>query len=61
MASVEFRVLSNRSQYLFDYGVATLRGTDGGKRYEVRLRFADIWAKRGGKWKVIYTQVASAP
>ena len=42
-------------------GVATLRGTDGGKRYEVRLRFADIWAKRGGKWKVIYTQVASAP
>ena len=42
-------------------GVATLRGTDGGNRYEVRLRFADIWAKRDGKWKVIYTQVASAP
>jgi hypothetical protein len=42
-------------------GVATLRGTDGGKRYEMRLRFADIWAKRKGRWQVIYTQVAKAP
>ncbi len=42
-------------------GIATLRGTDGGKRYEVRLRFADIWVKRGGRWQVIYTQVAKAP
>jgi hypothetical protein len=42
-------------------GVATLRGTDGGKRYELRLRFADIWAKRHGRWQVIYTQVAKAP
>jgi hypothetical protein len=42
-------------------GIATLRGTDGGKRYEVRLRFADIWARRGGRWRVIYTQVARAP
>jgi ketosteroid isomerase-like protein len=42
-------------------GVATLRGTDGGKRYELRLRFADVWAKRGGRWQVVYTQVAKAP
>lgn len=42
-------------------GIATLRGTDGGKRYEMRLRFADIWAKRGGRWRVVYTQVAKAP
>jgi hypothetical protein len=42
-------------------GVATLRGTDGGKRYEMRLRFADIWARRHGRWEVIYTQVAKAP
>ena len=42
-------------------GIATLRGTDGGKRYEVRLRFADIWAKRNGRWQVIYTQVSKAP
>lgn len=39
-------------------GVALLRGTDGGKRYEARLRFVDIWAKRGGRWQVIYTQAA---
>jgi hypothetical protein len=42
-------------------GVATLRGMDGGQRYEVRLRFADIWAKRDGRWQVIYTQAAKAP
>ena len=42
-------------------GIATIRGTDGGQRYEMRLRFADIWAKRNGRWQVIYTQVAKAP
>jgi hypothetical protein len=42
-------------------GIATLRGTDGGKRYELRLRFADIWVRRNGRWQVIYTQVAKAP
>jgi hypothetical protein len=42
-------------------GIATLRGTDGGKRYELRLRFADIWVKRNGRWQVIYTQVVKAP
>ena len=42
-------------------GVAMLRGTDGGKPYQVRLRFADIWAKRHGRWQVIYTQAAKAP
>ena len=42
-------------------GIATIKGTDGGKRFEMRLRFADIWAKRNGRWQVIYTQVAKAP
>jgi len=42
-------------------GIATLRGTDGGKSFEMRLRFADIWAKRNGRWQVTYTQVAKAP
>ena len=42
-------------------GVATIRGTDGGKRYELRLRFADVWSKRDGRWQVIYTQVAKTP
>jgi Domain of unknown function (DUF4440) len=39
-------------------GVATLSGIDGGKRFEVTLRFADIWAKRRGIWQVIYTHVS---
>src|SRR5882724_3094837 len=39
-------------------GVATLRGIDGGKRFEATLRFADIWAKRNGKRQVIYTHVS---
>lgn len=42
-------------------GVATLRGVDGGKPFSMTLRFADIWAKRGGKWQVIYTHVSRPP
>jgi hypothetical protein len=42
-------------------GIGTLTGTEGGKHFEARLRFADIWAKRGGKWQVVYTQVSKAP
>lgn len=42
-------------------GVATLRGTDNGERFEVRLRFADIWAKRNGRWQVVYTHAAREP
>jgi hypothetical protein len=39
-------------------GIATLKGVDGGKPFSVTLRFADIWAKRNGKWQVIYTHVS---
>jgi hypothetical protein len=39
-------------------GIATLSGTDGGKHFEVTLRFSDIWAKRHGAWQVIYTHVS---
>jgi ketosteroid isomerase-like protein len=42
-------------------GVATLRGVDDGQPFEVRLRFSDIWAKRQGKWRVIYTQASRDP
>jgi ketosteroid isomerase-like protein len=37
-------------------GVVDAKGTSGGKPYAVRMRFADIWAKRDGRWQVIYTQ-----
>ena len=42
-------------------GVATLKGTDGGKPYSVRLRFMDVWQKRGGRWQVVFTQATRAP
>lgn len=42
-------------------GVVDLRGIDGGKPFSVTLRFADIWAKRNGKWQVIYTHVSRPP
>jgi ketosteroid isomerase-like protein len=42
-------------------GVGTLSGTDGGKPFTVRLRFMDVWQKRGGKWRVIFTQATRAP
>jgi hypothetical protein len=31
-------------------------GTDGGKPFTARLRFMDVWAKRGGQWRVVFTQ-----
>jgi hypothetical protein len=42
-------------------GVVDLKGTDGGKPFAVTLRFADIWAKRNGRWQVIYTHVSRPP
>jgi ketosteroid isomerase-like protein len=42
-------------------GVASLRGVDGGESFEVRLRFSDIWAKRGGKWRVVYVHASRDP
>jgi len=42
-------------------GITTLRGVDSGKPFEATLRFADIWAKRKGKWQVIYTHVSKPP
>jgi len=41
-------------------GVVDAHGTSGGKPYAIRMRFADIWAKRDGRWQVIYTQARHA-
>ena len=41
-------------------GVTTLSGTDHGVRFHQRMRFADVWTRRGGRWQVIYTQVSKA-
>ena len=42
-------------------GVATLTGTSEGQPYKVRLRFMDVWQKRGGRWQVVFTQATRAP
>jgi len=42
-------------------GVATLQGSAEGKPFKARLRFADIWRKRDGRWQVIYTQAMRDP
>ncbi|GAA5009798.1 nuclear transport factor 2 family protein [Pseudoluteimonas lycopersici] len=43
-------------------GVATLGGTDiaSGEAFSVRLRFADVWRKRDGRWQVAFTQATRA-
>jgi hypothetical protein len=42
-------------------GVARAKGTSGGEPYDVRLRFIDVWAKRGGKWVVVMSQATRVP
>jgi hypothetical protein len=42
-------------------GQAHLSGTNAGKPFAQSFRFADIWAKRRGKWLVVFTQVTPIP
>lgn len=42
-------------------GVARARGTAGGEPFDVRLRFIDVWQKRGGRWVVVLSQATRAP
>lgn len=42
-------------------GLVELSGLDGGKPFKATLRFADIWAKRQGVWRVVYTEVTRPP
>jgi len=41
-------------------GKVNYRTVDHGKAGAQWLLFADIWAKRGGSWRVVYTQVSAA-
>jgi len=41
-------------------GKVNYRTLDHGKEGAQLLLFADIWAKRGGNWRVVYTQVSTA-
>lgn len=39
-------------------GVVRERGMDHGKSFDARIRFADVWAKRSGRWRLVYTHVS---
>jgi ketosteroid isomerase-like protein len=41
-------------------GLANAHGMSDGKPYAARLRFTDIWAKRNGRWQVIFTDASRA-
>ena len=41
-------------------GKVNYRTIDHGKDISEPLMFADVWAKRGGVWRVVYTQVGPA-
>ena len=41
-------------------GWVHLSGTDHGKPYVQNARFADTWARRKGKWQVVFTSVVLA-
>jgi hypothetical protein len=41
-------------------GMVDAKGVDRGKPYTMRARFVDVWARRGGRWQVIFTQIHRA-
>ena|ERR1700754_193405 len=42
-------------------GIVDAKGVDHGKPFTLHARFVDVWAKRGGQWQVIFTQIHDAP
>lgn len=42
-------------------GIVDAKGLNHGKAFTLRARFVDVWAKRNGRWQVIFTQVNEAP
>ena len=38
-------------------GIVDARGLDHGKATSTHARFIDIWAKRRGRWQVVFTQM----
>jgi hypothetical protein len=41
-------------------GMVDAKGIDHGKPYTMRARFVDVWARRGGRWQVIFIQIHRA-
>lgn len=42
-------------------GMVDAKGANQGKPYTFRGRFVDVWAKRNGRWQVIFTQIHTVP
>lgn len=42
-------------------GEAVIRGTEDGKAFAERFRYADTFARRDGRWMVVFTQVTPLP
>jgi hypothetical protein len=42
-------------------GDATVRGALNGAVFTDRFRYADVFARRNGRWVVVYTQVTALP
>jgi Domain of unknown function (DUF4440) len=38
-------------------GVVDARGTDHGKPFKFVAHFSDVWAKRDGRWQVVFSQI----
>ena len=41
-------------------GMVDARGLDRGKPTSLHARFVDVWARRGGRWQVVFTQMDDA-
>ncbi len=37
-------------------GMVDAKGFDHGKPFRMHARFVDVWAKRDGRWRVVFTQ-----
>ncbi len=42
-------------------GMVDAKGVSQGKEFTFRGRFVDVWAKRNGRWQVIFTQIHNTP
>ena len=42
-------------------GIVDAKGTDHGKPFSLHARFVDVWAKRSGRWQVVFTQIDDVP
>lgn len=42
-------------------GIVDAKGYNRDKPFTMHARFADVWAKRNGRWQVIFTQINATP